>query len=126
MGPSAAWFCEGQIRLHRNWNRNVAVSGLRRRQTSYCHGYVPSSASVPSPRARRPVCVEHSTPRTSVLPLIPDTENNFSVWRLMSVDDVSDYVMHLMFYHSNRRSMNFTVITMMLFGLAGCFRECTT
>jgi len=71
----------------------VAVSSLRHRGSSLCHGYAPSSASTPSRTSARLRGIVY--PRTWVLSLILDcSENNtFSVWRLMSVDDVSDYAM---------------------------------
>jgi len=78
----------------------VAVSDHRRRRTSHCHGYAPSSASAPS---RTPARLRGTVyPRTYVLSLIlhglfrRQLKTHFSAWRLISVDDVNDYVMHLL------------------------------
>jgi len=70
----------------------VAVSDLRRRRTSHCHGYVPSLRSTPSPTLASLRGTLFYSRAVSHLRLFrKQLKTLFSVWRLMSID----CVMHL-------------------------------
>jgi len=60
---------------------------FRRRQTSHCHGYAPRQAPT--------LALPDDLWADSDPQLFRTQHTLFSVWRLMSVDDVNDYIVHL-------------------------------